>query len=258
MWLALRSTKVRSNIILLAVFVLCGFRAQAGVPANKRTILTSGDAVHQVRYQLGQSTLLFFGFKPETVLCGNKNYFNIEKFKDGITVQPLSNFSTNLTVIDGGRRFLFYLVPSGSNAPDGFVDVKWIAPQEVQALPSSTGSSMVVKDLKQSAKLAGDVELRLLQAKSVRDSGRTILEFTIKNLRKQKVVLADVELVIFSAKLPSPGQVTVWEKEEVRPGETVTGRSIFNAKNAKEVNLVIGYKQKTTKLIVSKGVLFAN
>jgi hypothetical protein len=51
----------------------------AATPGNKRTILTSGDKVYTVHYQLGQSTILYFGEKPETVICGNRNYFQIEK-----------------------------------------------------------------------------------------------------------------------------------------------------------------------------------
>jgi hypothetical protein len=118
--------KARSSILMALVF--SSFCAMATIPGNKRTIFTSGEKVYPIRYQLGQSTVIDLGSKPEVVICGNKNYFNIEKLKTGITIQPLAQYSTNLTVLSGQKRFLFYLTPAGSLNPDGFVDVKWVSP----------------------------------------------------------------------------------------------------------------------------------
>jgi hypothetical protein len=246
---------VRSKPILaaLGVYVSAFALAFAGVPASKRTILTSGESVHSVRFQLGQSTLLYFGFKPETVLCGNKNYFNIEKFKDGITIQPLSNFSTNLTVIDGQRRFLFYLVPSGANAPDGFIDVKWVNPTDARPVKPSNTTNEVVRPLGQAVNLASDLELRLTSQKSFPPSTRQIVELNIRNLTNRKIRMSEIEVLALDEKLPSPGQVTIWEKDLLKPHEGISGRTIFNSKPGKQLNLAVGYKQKTIKVLLSKG-----
>ena len=109
---------MRSSLFCLVIIgCLAAVSVNAGV-GEKRTILTSGEKVHTIRYQLGQSTVLYFGLKPETVICGNKNYFHIDKIKEGITIQAGSNFSTNLTVLSQGRRYLFYLTPAGGAKPD--------------------------------------------------------------------------------------------------------------------------------------------
>jgi hypothetical protein len=83
--------KAQSKIIgIFVTLVFASHFSWAITPGNKRTIYTSGDKVFPIYYQLGQSTILYFGVKPEVVICGNKNYFNIEKLKEGITSQPLA------------------------------------------------------------------------------------------------------------------------------------------------------------------------
>lgn len=245
---------MRSKPVLMALVVYIGAFALAfaSVPASKRTILTSGETVHPVRFQMGQSTLLYFGFKPETVLCGNKNYFNIEKFKDGITIQPLSNFSTNLTVIDGSKRFLFYLTPSGASTPDGFIDVKWVSPTDAKPVQPKSTSNEVVKPLGQSVKLGNELELRLTSQKSFPPSSRQIIELNIRNLTNREIRMSELEVLALNAKLPSPGQVTVWERDLLKPHESVSGRTICNSKLGNKLSLAVGYKQKTVKIYLTK------
>src|SRR5580704_10180928 len=122
MFQALRRMKMQSSAY--AMLALISMLLIAASPGDKRTILTSGEKVHTIHYQLGQSTVLYFGMKPDTVICGNKNYFNIEKIKEGLTIQPLSNFSTNLTVLTQGKRFLFFLTPAKGGDADTFIDVR--------------------------------------------------------------------------------------------------------------------------------------
>jgi hypothetical protein len=65
--------------------------------------------------------------------------------------------------------------------------------------------------------------------------------------------MSEIEVLALDEKLPSPGQVTIWEKDLLKPHEGISGRTIFNSKPGKQLNLAVGYKQKTIKVLLSKG-----
>lgn len=223
----------------------------ASISGDKRTILTSGEKVHPIRYQLGQSTLLYFGFKPETVICGNKNYFNIEKIKEGITVQPLANFSTNLTVISGTKRYLFFLMPSGGAKSDGLVDVRWVPSSVAKPVRIVTSqASETVREIGRKIKLTADVELRVLQEKVI-DSGRKrIFELELKNSSKVTISTREIEIVAVAGANALQSQLTVWETEEVASGKSLLGRVIVSRINRKALDIAVAFRGTNTKIRV--------
>lgn len=245
---------MRSKALLVVGLALAFFGngAFAGVAGDKRTILTSGEKVYQIRYQLGQSTIFYFGFKPETVICGNKNYFNIEKIKDGITVQPLSNFSTNLTVISGSKRYLFFLTPANGSRPDGFVEVRWVPPSTALPVrPLASRVSETAREIGQKVKLRSEAELTLMQEKRMDNGKRRIFELELKNLGKKTISTREVEVVAARGSTPIPSQVTVWEEEEVEPKKMLRGRVITSTDGAKFLlSLIVGFRGSSTKIQV--------
>jgi len=215
-----------------SAFLLFGlltmFSAVASI-GEKRTILTSGDKVQTIRYQQGQSTVLYFGMKPETVICGNKNYFHIDKIKEGITIQGVSNQSTNLTVLSQGKHYLFYLTPANGGRPDTFVDVRWVPESEAQPV-SSEKAKQVVREL------SGHLSLG------------AILEFELKNTGKTPLKVSDVEIQGLKGKHALSHQVSVIEIDEVKPGGLSRGRLIVTGERLNGAALVIKYQGKTGKL----------
>lgn len=247
--------KVRSSLLFVGgLFLLAALAAGAAAsPGSKRTILTSGEMVHRIRYQLGQSTVLYFGLRPETVICGNKNYFNIEKIKDGITIQPLSNFSTNLTVMSQGRRYLFFLTPAAGK-PDGFVEVKWIPPGQVRSAKRfASQDAEVVREIGQKTKIAGFVEFSILREKALDKGKRRIFEVELKNGGGKSIPANQFEIVASLAGVPLPRQVVVWEADDLRGDGRLRGRVIVSDHNGKALSLVVGYQGKSTKLVVKGG-----
>lgn len=246
--------KVRVRVTLLVGCILsCALHAVAASPGAKRTIFTSGDKVHTIRYQLGQSTILFFGLKPETVVGGNNNYFNIEKLKDGVTIQPLAGFSTNLTVFAAGRRYLFYLTPAGTSQPDGFVDVKWIAPADVRIVSQGpTRSTEVTKNIDAKVRIDRNLELTVKQERSL-SSGRCIYDLELRNSGRTDLNVADVTILAEQNGKLLEQQVTAWEGDEVPARKSLKGRLIISGKAPKGPTLLIGHKGRSTSLKVANG-----
>lgn len=244
---------MRNRITMLLGFFL-GLQAVASQPGDKRTILTAGEAVQTIRYQLGQSTVLYLGLRPETVICGNKNYFNIEKIKEGVTIQALANFSTNLTILDHGRRYLFYLTPSGAKTPDTFVDVKWISQADIfpiEKLPSS--KLMQVFEINQSVAIARNVELTILRQKWTDGSKRRIFELELKNKSPGSFLSQNIAVLAMNGRRAFSKQATVWEGDEALAKQILRGRLIVERTLYKGVDFVVRFKERDTRVTVKGG-----
>lgn len=243
---------MRSSLILLVVFVAAS--AHALIPGNKRTILTSGEKVYPIRYQLGQSTVLDLGVKPDVVICGNKNYFNIEKLKNGITIQPLSNFSTNLTVLSGQRRFLFYLTPAGGQNPDGFIDVRWVPENEKKIISHSSPKTDVQFDLNQKMKITSDLEITFVRVNVSSDRSRKIFDLSVRNSGPDEVGTNAIGIMAYENGQVVKNQALVWEKEALTKNSTLKGRLVVTKTKGKSFSALLRFRGKSLKLTL-KGVV---
>lgn len=246
---------MRSKIpLLVGIFSLVGQIATAVTAGDKRTIFTSGEKVYPIHYQLGQSTVLYFGLRPETVICGNKNYFNIEKIKDAVTIQPLSSFSTNLTVIIGSRRYLFFLTPASGAKPDGFVEVRWIPADQASQIKNPTVTNgEVAREINQNMQVGGDIELRVRQEKSLDSGRRRIFELELKSKSKNSVPVRSIEVVAFKNNTPLERQIVIWEKDELVPQAILKGRLIISGYSEKLLIIAAGFRGKSAKLVLKAG-----
>ena len=244
--------KARSKTVVAGLFsVVLTINAGASVPSgDKRVIFTSGDKVHQVHYQLGQSTVLYLGLKPETIICGNKNYFNVEKLKEGLTVQPLANISTNLTVMAQGRRYLFFLNPAKGKS-DGFVEVKWVSPEQARSVKTTVKSpNEIVRELGQKTKVGSGIEFSILRERTVDKGNRRIFEIELKNLTSQILSVSLIEVIASLGGVPLSRQVLVWESDDLKSKGKLMGRVIVSGHGEKPLSLIVGFKGKSIKFIV--------
>ena len=242
----LQKAKMRSNLLLLAL--LFGWGASASQPGDKRTILTSGEKVHRIGFRLGQSTIIYLGFKPETVICGNKNYFNIEKIKEGVTIQPLANFPTNLSIMDKDRRYLFYLVPATGRAVDSFVDMKWIPESEILPVEKLSNTySSVVTPINTRVRMTKTVKLTVLRQKAVDGSRRRIFEIELSNQSGGTISTAEIAVIAMNGKVAPKGQALVWEDDEVKHKKKLLGRLIVPVSIGSSFDLVVRFKGNDTR-----------
>ena len=228
---------------LVMMGLLTVLTAAAGTMGGKRTILTSGETVHTIHYQLGQSTILYFGMKPETVICGNKNYFHIDRIKEGVTIQALGNQSTNLAVLSEGKRFLFYLTPAKGGAADSFIDVRFVPPADTRVAHEG---GEVVADLTGQLRL-GNLELRFLRKIRIEATQRTILEFELKNAGGTTVKTAEVGILGTHDRQPIP-QISVFDGDEIKPGHSTLGRLILTGGKPKDLVFNLSFQGKSASL----------
>jgi len=240
--------KLKMRNKLLSLGFLLSWGAFASQPGDKRTILTSGEKVHRIGFSLGQSTIIYLGFKPETVICGNKNYFNIEKIKEGVTIQPLANFPTNLSILDKDRRYLFYLVPASGKAIDSFVDVKWIPESELLPVEKlSTTYSTKVSEIRTRVRVTKMVELTVLRQKAVDGSRRRIFEIELSNQSGATISTEEIAVIAMTGKTAPKGQAIVWEDDEVRHKKKLLGRLIVPNSVGRSFDLVVRFKGNDTR-----------
>jgi hypothetical protein len=188
------------------------------------------------------------------VICGNKNYFNIEKLKDGITIQPLSNFSTNLTVMTQGRRYLFFLTPVNAGRPDGFVEVKWVPSMQIRPVrPLASLGSATALSIGQKVKLGGDLELVIVSEKNSKTDNRRIFEMELRYQGDKPVKTNGIEVVAAINGHPLDRQVLAWETEELKNKSTAKGRVIITGYLEKSLNLVVGYQGRSIKVPLKGG-----
>lgn len=89
-----------------------------------RTLPTNSQEMPVIHLMTGRSTVLRFLSQPKKVVIGNQNYFSIEFIDSDITLQPLSNTTSNLFVYGDGFTYGFILKVDHSSDYDDLVFVR--------------------------------------------------------------------------------------------------------------------------------------
>ncbi|MBY0384100.1 hypothetical protein K2X05_02985 [bacterium] len=88
-----------------------------------KTVSLSENEIYPLKLVLGKTTLLRFSEKPQKIIFGNKNYFNIENADRDVALQPLSKVSTNMFVYTEKQTFGFDVSVCESCRGDDFIKV---------------------------------------------------------------------------------------------------------------------------------------
>ena len=75
-----------------------------------RDIYTDDRKMNPVRLGMGQSTVLRFQERPEKIVIGNRNYYNIEFVKGSkdVTIQPLARVKNQSLYLYGWQDLRVY------------------------------------------------------------------------------------------------------------------------------------------------------
>lgn len=135
------------TIKLLILLIL--FSPFAVLAGKVRTLPTNSQEMPIIHLMTGRSTVLRFSSPPKKVIIGNQNYFSIEFIDSDVTLQPLSNTTSNLFVYGDGFTYGFILKVDHLSDYDDLIFVKnKVPPFSISAsekAPSKTNFSR--KDL---------------------------------------------------------------------------------------------------------------
>ncbi len=115
----------------LVLLIVCFFTKPAF--SKVRTIEMDSGQMKTITLALGRSTVLQFVDSPKKIVSGNSNYFNIEFTGNDVTIQPLSQVSSNLFIYSGHRRFGFILKVCHCQSYDDLVKIYWKYPKKKAA-----------------------------------------------------------------------------------------------------------------------------
>jgi hypothetical protein len=103
--------------------VLCLVQSLYVYGRDIKTVNLSENEIYPLKLVLGKTTLLRFSEKPQKIIFGNKNYFNIESSDKDVAIQPLSQVSTNMFVYTEKQTFGFDVTVCESCSGDDFIKV---------------------------------------------------------------------------------------------------------------------------------------
>lgn len=137
--------------------VLCLLQSLYVYGRDIKTVNLSENEIYPLKLVLGKTTLLRFSEKPQKIIFGNKNYFNIENADRDVALQPLSRVSTNMFVYTEKQTFGFDVTVCESCRGDDFIKVfsKTEKPKEIYQTAEvdefkerSFRKEVLIKDLK--------------------------------------------------------------------------------------------------------------
>ena len=110
--------------------------------ARVRTVEMDSNQMEVIILSMGRATILEFVDSPKKVIIGNSNYFSAEFTGNDVTIQPLSQVSSNIFIYSGHRRFGFQLKVCVCQDYDDLVKIYWKSSLLPLKNSSSTGSAI--------------------------------------------------------------------------------------------------------------------
>lgn len=176
--------------------------------AAVRHINTTERAIHPIYLSMGRSTILHFQERPKKVVCGNKNYFNIEFIENDLAIQPLRPAVTNLFVYTESHTYGFTLGVNTTSTADDLVHVDWeehrkseTVVENLKVRNSETLTrpfkplAMHSRSIKKIIRLAPQLEMRL--EKWVEAPSKNLKWVELSLLSKEKEIHIQKDLKLF-------------------------------------------------------------
>jgi hypothetical protein len=195
---------------------------------------------------LGRSTVLNFDTPPKKIISGNANYFGIEFTGRDVTIQPLSEITSNLFVYTEKKRYGFIIKARPHKYYDDLVYVRWQYPKlrlkkKVVTYPSLVRNNRFKIDLK-------NVEYN--QKRNLH-----LVDFFISNLSKITLQLTSNDIWVTRSNKILPVLEKVISKNSLSVGETLRLRLIIRLKQKRGFSTHFRIKNKVYKFIIPRRYL---
>lgn len=208
-----------------------------------KTVQLSEHQIYPLMLALGKTTLLRFSEKPQKLIIGNKNYFNIENNGTDIALQPLGKVATNLFVYTNDQTFSFTIKVCENCASDDFVNVH----RKVFDLPLPKDDTK--KRFKEMSlnlvQRFSDLELQFTRIK--KRNSTALIDFTIAP--KSKALFSANEFKLQVKNVAS--EMAIKELS----GEKQQGRVFIPNSPKSDLTLVMSYKKRKRITIIPRRYL---
>lgn len=209
-----------------------------------KIIQLSEHQIYPLMLALGKTTLLRFPEKPQKLIIGNKNYFNVENNDTDIALQPLAKVETNLFVYTSDQTFSFNIKVCETCTNDDFVNVQ----KKIFDVPSLKEEPF--KRFKEMSlnlvQRFSDVELHFTKIKT--KDNITLVDFVLSPKSNESFKIEELKLFVKNLKSEIAIKPHVDGKHQ--------GRVLIQNTPKSDLILTIHYKKQKKITIIPRRYLF--
>lgn len=227
--------------------VLCIIQSLFVYGRDIKTVNLSENEIYPLTLVLGKTTLLRFSEKPQKIIFGNKNYFNIENADRDVALQPLSRVSTNMFIYTEKQTFGFDVSVCESCRGDDFIKVFSKTEKSHEVYQKVEVDEFIEKSFKKDLSIK-DLKLSFQRVKSKADI--ILIDFiaTAKKPTSSKTIK-----ISMNGKDP-PTMDVVFETSTIDK-EKVRGRIVVYQNPRRSFDLAIQYLKQTRFLRIGRSLL---
>ena len=175
--------------------------------------------------------MIRFREKPQKVVVGNQNYFNIEFIGKDVTLQPQAIVTSNLFVYTKNHTYGFLLKVGEHGGYDDLVKVEWRSlPLNFKTKRNPKAKSMPPRDI--GLTLKGRLLLKLERVEKASTKGLYFMDLLLKNVSLASIDTAGLTIFVTAKGKRLPFQSLIQSKS-IPKGAITRGRVFFSVTEPK-------------------------
>ena len=206
----------------LFLFLLLSGNAKLTLAGKVRSLQATDNEMVTIHLKMGRSTVIRFREKPQKVVAGNQNYFNIEFIGKDVTIQPQAMVISNLFVY-GKDRVYGFILKVGNSEYDDLVKVRWeSSPLNFSFKKPKPASNNIHLALK------GKLLLKVEKIKKLNQNQQLyLMEVLLKNIFSQKIKVSLLKIFLTDRKGKRLESQSLFLDKNIQQGAIAKGVFFF-------------------------------
>ena len=255
-FVSISSLKRRCNKLkTFFLTLLISTSANLALAGKVRSLRATDNEMVPIHLKIGRSTVIRFREKPQKVVVGNQNYFNIEFIGKDVTLQPQAIVTSNLFIYTKNHTYGFLLKVGEQGEYDDLVKVKWKSSRRPLQLkkpktkPTNNPIHLALKDR------------LLLKVEKIAQTNKNqqlyFMEVLLKNISLQKMKLPAVKIFLTNSEGKRLQSQVFFLNKSIQKGSIAKGRVLFHVKELKDLFLYLGNENSLSRILIPR-CFFAN
>lgn len=237
-----------------------------------RSLEINDSRMKPIYLKMGQSTVLRFNERPQKVVIGNQNYFNIEFIGNDVTLQPQELVTTNLFVYGKYHTYGFILKTSHGQRYDDLVKVRWKSETKAmrphgmnrsqgggfKSYTSESHSGDFPVSLGPKVRWKWGIEAQMIRVIRLRPGLRSslyLMDVAINNISNQSIKTLKIQVALTRKKSRFRRFDYVFESDEIPVNGSRRCRVVFHLNQMAPFTLHLKYRGKIKKIIIKRRFL---